>query len=121
MKKITTSKPPKELLEHLRRLEDALDEVNIRIQRQLAEREVDKIEKGCYLNDVCIVGKELGYPKKDDKREGGCVAVTETGGGDPKSLQTSFKNVPKGEGGSGGGAEEGRRILELVRRRRKRQ
>ena len=45
MKKITTSKPPKELLEHLRRLEDALDEVNIRIQRQLAEREVDKIEK----------------------------------------------------------------------------
>ena len=45
MKKITTPKPPKELVEHLRRLEDALDEVNIRIQRQLAEREVDKIEK----------------------------------------------------------------------------
>ena len=45
MKKITTAKPPKELAQNLRRLEDALDEVNIRIQRQLAEREVDKIEK----------------------------------------------------------------------------
>ena len=45
MKKITTPKPPKELAEHLRLLEDALDEVNIRIQRQLAEREVDQIAR----------------------------------------------------------------------------
>ena len=35
MRKVTTPKPPKELLEHLRALEDALDEVNIRIQRQV--------------------------------------------------------------------------------------
>ena len=41
---LSTAKPSPELKKDLRRFEDALDEVNIRIQRQLAEREVEKKE-----------------------------------------------------------------------------
>ena len=43
--KLSTSKPSDSLKKKLRAYEDNLDEVNIRIQRQLAEREVEKIIK----------------------------------------------------------------------------
>ena len=43
--RLITKKPSDELLKEIQNYEEHLDEVNIRIQRQLAEREVDqKIE-----------------------------------------------------------------------------
>ena len=42
--KISTEKMTEVQKKDLRKLEDALDEINIRIQRQLAEREVEKLE-----------------------------------------------------------------------------
>ena len=41
----STKKPTNELLKDILKYEEVLDEVNIRIQRQLAEREVEKVEK----------------------------------------------------------------------------
>ena len=44
-KKLSTKSPSKDLLDQLRRLEDDLDEFNIRIQRQLAENQLAKSKK----------------------------------------------------------------------------
>jgi vacuolar protein sorting-associated protein 13A/C len=79
-------KPPDSLTADIRRLEDALDEVNIRIQRQLAEREVDKIarekaekeaekKKSGFWGSWFGGGSSSSSASSDDGESGGAIGI----------------------------------------------